>query len=302
MKILVVDDNVAIQEIVKDILSDEGYIIRTAGTIQEAIAKTADFMPDVVVLDSWVGDEEGLHYLSLLREKVPEAQPKVVLLKNAAELVPKDSPFIKASVDKPFKSADIVSAIRGLKDEEPREEPKEEKKGFFHFFWKKKKKKDEKPPEMLDVSFGTSYVMFEQDSELAYRFVKHFDPEANDVMVVTTDRSKAVKERFSYGTIEVLTLSSNGRKAGSESIRDLGTITSLVRAFMDEKDRPVVVFDKFGDVISTDGINQSLLMLHQLMSGKTRMCTLAVSVDPSVLTDKDRDIILYNMVEYSEKE
>lgn len=59
MKILIVDDNVAIQEIVRDVLSDEGYLIRTAGTIQEAIAKTADFLPDVVILDSWVGDEEG---------------------------------------------------------------------------------------------------------------------------------------------------------------------------------------------------------------------------------------------------
>ena len=300
MKILIVDDNVAIQEIVRDVLSDEGYIIRTAGTIQEAITKTADFLPDVVILDSWVGDEEGLHYLTLLKEEVPEAEPKVVLLKNATELVPKDSPYIKASVDKPFKSTDIVSAIRGLQDDEPREEPKEEKRRLFGFL-RRKKKTDEEPPEMLDVSFGTSYVMFEQGSELAYRFVKHFDPEANDVMIVTTDRSKAVKERFSYGTMEVLTLSSNG-KAGSESIRDIGTITSLVRAFMDQKDRPVVVFDKFGEVISADGINQSLLMLQQLISGKTRMCTLAVSVDPSVLTDKDRDIILHNMVEFSEKE
>ena len=300
MKILIVDDNVAIQEIVKDILSDEGYIIRTAGTIQEAITKTADFLPDVVILDSWVGDEEGLHYLTLLKEKVPEAEPKVVLLKNATELVPKDSPYIKASVDKPFKSTDIVSAIRGLQDDEPREEPKEEKRRFFRLR-RKKKKTDEEPPQMRDVSFGTSYVMFEQGSELAYRFVNHFDPEANDVMIVTTDRSKAVKEKFSYGTIEVLTLSSNG-KAGSESIGDIGTITSLVRAFMDQKERPVVVFDKFGEVISADGINQSLLMLQQLISGKTRMCTLAVSVDPSVLTDKDKGIILHNMVEYSEKE
>jgi len=300
MKILIVDDNVAIQEIVRDILSDEGYLIRTAGTIEEAITKTADFLPDVVVLDSRVGDEEGLHYLTRLKEEVPEAEPKVVLLKNATELVPKDSPYIKASVDKPFRSSDIVSAIRGLHDEEPREEPKVEKRHLFGFL-RRRKKTDEEPPEMLDVSFGTSYVMFEQGSELAYRFVNHFDPEANDVMIVTTDRSKAVKERFSYGTMEVLTLSSNG-KAGSESIRDIGTITSLVRAFMDQKDRPVVVFDKFGEVISADGINQSLLMLQQLMSGKTRMCTLAVSVDPSVLTDKDRDIILHNMVEYSEKE
>ena len=300
MKILIVDDNVAIQEIVRDVLSDEGYIIRTAGTIQEAIAKTADFLPDVVVLDSRVGDEEGLHYLTRLKEEVPEAEPKVVLLKNATELVPKDSPYIKASVDKPFKSTDIVSAIRGLHDDEPREEPKEEKRRLFGFL-RRKKKTDEEPPEMLDVSFGTSYVMFEQGSELAYRFVKHFDPEANDVMIVTTDRSKAVKERFSYDTLEVLTLSSNG-KAGSESIGDIGTITSLVRAFMDQKERPVVVFDKFGEVISADGINQSLLMLQQLISGKTRMCTLAVSVDPSVLTDKDKGIILHNMVEYSEKE
>lgn len=301
MKILIVDDNVAIQEIVKDILSDEGYIIRTAGTIQEAVSKTADFLPDAVVLDSWVGDEEGLHYLARLKEEVPEAHPKVILLKNAAELAPKDNPYIRASVDKPFKSSDIVSAVKELKEEESDEEQKEERRSVFRLLRRKKKAKTPEAQGTMDVSFGTSYVMFEQTSEAAYRFVDKFDPKTYDVMIVTTDRPKAVKERVSYDAVEVITLSSNG-KAGSESIRALGTITSLVRTFMDGREKPVVVFDKFGEVISADGINQSLLMLQQLMSGKTRMCTLAVSVDPTVLTDKDKGIILHNMVEYSEKE
>ena len=62
----------------------------------------------------------------------------------------------------------------------------------------------------------------------------------------------------------------------------------------------MVVFDRFDDVIEADGLNQSMLMIHQLMAGKTKMCTFAVSVDPKSLTEKDRGLFLYNMVEYME--
>ena len=36
MKILIVDDNAAIREIIRDILAGEGHTVRTASTISEA--------------------------------------------------------------------------------------------------------------------------------------------------------------------------------------------------------------------------------------------------------------------------
>lgn len=52
MKALIVDDNVAIQEIIRDILSERGHIVRLASTVDEAVEKVKSFEPDVVMLDS----------------------------------------------------------------------------------------------------------------------------------------------------------------------------------------------------------------------------------------------------------
>lgn len=307
MKILIVDDNVAIQEIVRDILAEEGHNVRAARTIPEALAKAQDFAPDVIILDSWVGNEEGLHFLSRLKEEAPGLEPSVILLKSPAELVPTDNHLIKASINKPFKSSDIVAALRSVQEEvQKTEEPDDRRKAKKHRcgLFGRRKKDESKPPaenalQEHRISFGTSYVLFGRDSEMLYRFVGYFDLSKYNVMVITTDRSKVVKERFSYGDLEVITLSENG-KGGSQGIRDLGTITSRTRAFLDGKEHPVVVFDKFGDVIAADGLNPSMMMINQLMSGKTRMCTIVVSVDPAILTDKDKGLFLHDMVEYKE--
>ena len=117
MKILIVDDNVAIQEIVKDILAEEGHNVRVARTVEEAVSKAEDFEPDVIVLDSLVGDEDGLHLLTILKDEAPGLTPKVILLKGPAELAPNDDPMIRACVDKPFKSTDITAALRKIQDE-----------------------------------------------------------------------------------------------------------------------------------------------------------------------------------------
>lgn len=304
MKILIVDDNAAIREIIRDILVDEGHNVRIASTVEEAVAKIGDFGPAAVYLDSKVGDEDGLHMISEIADDVPPERMHVILLKGATDLAPTDNPYIVASIDKPFKSSDIIGALK-LVQEEEREasaEKKVRKRGILH----RRPKKDRIPApteELLrshDVSFGSSYVVFEQFPERIYEFIGLFDPGQYDVMVVTTDKAKAIKERFTYSSMEVLPLSSN-RKAGSLGIQELGTITSRVRSFVESHGKPVVVFDTFGDIVAADGLNQSLLMLQQLMAGKSRMCTFGVSVDDSSLTDKDRNIFLHSMIEYDKE-
>ena len=57
MKILIVDDNEAVQEIIRDILVERDHNVRLASTVDEAVEKIKSFEPDVVMLDSWVGEE-----------------------------------------------------------------------------------------------------------------------------------------------------------------------------------------------------------------------------------------------------
>ena len=64
-QILVVDDEADIRGMVQEILTEEGYEVRTAGNAAEARAARAQGDPDLMLLDIWMPDIDGI---SLLRE------------------------------------------------------------------------------------------------------------------------------------------------------------------------------------------------------------------------------------------
>ncbi|HET6545164.1 MAG TPA: sigma-54 dependent transcriptional regulator [Rhodanobacteraceae bacterium] len=63
--VLVVDDEPAIRQTVKDILEDEGYVVGVADSAAAAREARRQQRPDVVLLDIWMPDLDGI---SLLRE------------------------------------------------------------------------------------------------------------------------------------------------------------------------------------------------------------------------------------------
>ena len=64
-EILVVDDEVGIRELLSEILFDEGYQVRVAENAAEAREYRANHIPDLVLLDIWMPDTDGL---ALLKE------------------------------------------------------------------------------------------------------------------------------------------------------------------------------------------------------------------------------------------
>jgi DNA-binding NtrC family response regulator len=64
-RILVVDDEVGIRELLSEILTDEGYEVSLAQDAAEARAFRRDTRPDLVLLDIWMPDIDGV---SLLKE------------------------------------------------------------------------------------------------------------------------------------------------------------------------------------------------------------------------------------------
>lgn len=63
--ILVVDDEIGIRELLSEILSDEGYKIELAQNATEARARRQETRPDMVLLDIWMPDTDGI---TLLKE------------------------------------------------------------------------------------------------------------------------------------------------------------------------------------------------------------------------------------------
>ncbi len=64
-QILVVDDEIGIRELLSEILSEEGYQVRLAENASEARAYRSRTRPDLVLLDIWMPDTDGI---TLLKE------------------------------------------------------------------------------------------------------------------------------------------------------------------------------------------------------------------------------------------
>ncbi|MDO5668164.1 MAG: response regulator [Alcaligenaceae bacterium] len=64
-KILVVDDEIGIRELLSEILYDEGHTVELAENASEARAARLRHRPDLVLLDIWMPDTDGV---SLLKE------------------------------------------------------------------------------------------------------------------------------------------------------------------------------------------------------------------------------------------
>jgi len=65
LQILVVDDEIGIRELLSEILGDEGYQVRLAENAAAARAFRGQTRPDLVLLDIWMPDTDGI---TLLRE------------------------------------------------------------------------------------------------------------------------------------------------------------------------------------------------------------------------------------------
>lgn len=72
-RILIVDDEKDIRQILKDILEDEGHIVETAAHSEEAFMKITGKMPDLVILDIWLenSDKDGIEILNILKKAKP---------------------------------------------------------------------------------------------------------------------------------------------------------------------------------------------------------------------------------------
>ncbi len=78
-KILVVDDEPAIRGLLKDILEDEGYTVDVAEHAREANERLSDFLPDLVLLDIWMPEMDGVTLLKQWNEEHKLGCPVVMM-------------------------------------------------------------------------------------------------------------------------------------------------------------------------------------------------------------------------------
>jgi len=111
--VLIVDDEPGILTTVSDILSDEGYRTLTTSSGREALEIYRRERPDLVFLDIWLADRDGLETLQALKEHDPEAAVIMISGHGTASTAVKS---IKMGahdyLEKPLSYAQTVAAVR----------------------------------------------------------------------------------------------------------------------------------------------------------------------------------------------
>jgi two-component system, NtrC family, nitrogen regulation response regulator NtrX len=78
--ILIVDDEAEIRASLEEILREEGYSVASTGNAVEAITLLQDAPYEVVLLDIWLPDRDGLDVLGDIHALPVEARPEVVII------------------------------------------------------------------------------------------------------------------------------------------------------------------------------------------------------------------------------
>ncbi len=78
--VLIVDDETDIRNTLEAILREEGYAVTTSGTATEALELLRDASYDVVLLDIWLPDADGLDTLAEIRRLESGNPPEVIMI------------------------------------------------------------------------------------------------------------------------------------------------------------------------------------------------------------------------------
>ena len=116
-RVIVVDDDKEIQEIVTFVLNRNGFEVAVASNGQQLQRLLATQVPDLIILDVMMPGQNGYEIFSALRSDLRTQQvPVIIMTAHAEDIYERISVDLGAAVHitKPFHPLDLVEKIRTL--------------------------------------------------------------------------------------------------------------------------------------------------------------------------------------------
>ena len=112
--ILVVDDEAGIRALVKEILEDEGYDVGVAEDAETARASRRNRRPDLILLDIWMPDSDGISLLREWSETGTGAPPVIMMSGHGTIETAVEATRLGAYdfLEKPLSTAKLLLAVR----------------------------------------------------------------------------------------------------------------------------------------------------------------------------------------------
>ena len=118
-RILVVDDEADIRELVQEILSEEGYAVDVAANAAEARVACARQAPDLVLLDIWMPDTDGISLLREWQQSHSLTAPVVMMSGHGTVETAVEATRLGAVdyIEKPLSLAKLLRTVQSALDE-----------------------------------------------------------------------------------------------------------------------------------------------------------------------------------------
>lgn len=114
-KILVIDDEQTIDELIQIALQAKGYLVDYSTTGEGGVRLFSEFIPDIVLVDMTLPDVDGVEVAR--RIKQTEAGKKTPLLVMTGRSISEnelDKTLFVSAIEKPISMARLASLIEGL--------------------------------------------------------------------------------------------------------------------------------------------------------------------------------------------
>ena len=115
MKLLVIEDELSLQEMMATTLRKDGYIVETASDYSTAVSKLGSYSYDCILLDIMLPDGNGLDILEIIKNSGNAAN---VIITSARDSIDDKIRGLELGADdylaKPFHLAELVARIRSV--------------------------------------------------------------------------------------------------------------------------------------------------------------------------------------------
>jgi PAS domain S-box-containing protein len=112
-KVLIVEDDLQLVELLKDLLAHDGFKVLSASSLSAASKIVDEEAPEVIILDLKLPDGNGLDWMVALREKPAGKEiPVIILTGRDSELYKYGHPRLIDWLKKPFDESRLLKALK----------------------------------------------------------------------------------------------------------------------------------------------------------------------------------------------
>ncbi|NBS17370.1 MAG: phosphate regulon transcriptional regulatory protein PhoB [Gammaproteobacteria bacterium] len=117
LKILAVEDDIGIRDMLKDMLEQDDFSVQTASDTQKAMVSLQREVPDLILLDWMLPGQSGIEWAKRLKKETSYASIPIMMLTARGEVDDKVRSLdigIDDHITKPFSNRELIARIKAV--------------------------------------------------------------------------------------------------------------------------------------------------------------------------------------------